>query len=101
MALETQTAKKGSVRRTRGTGSMIERRPGIWQLRAYCGKNERGYKCRGGSNITNHDGSLLAEIWDDEGVIYADVDPADRIPHRFIHVRRALHVDPAHACRRG
>jgi len=40
-----------------------------------CGKNERGGTCRGGSNVTNHDGSLITEIWDSEGVIYADVDP--------------------------
>ena len=40
-----------------------------------CGKNEAGNKCRGGSNITDKDGSLMAEIWDKEGIIYADVDP--------------------------
>lgn len=40
-----------------------------------CGKNELGEHCRGGSNLTNYDGSLLAEIWDAEGVIYSDVDP--------------------------
>ena len=41
-----------------------------------CGKNEAGNPCRGGSNITDKDGSLLAEIWDQEGIIYADVDPS-------------------------
>lgn len=40
-----------------------------------CGKNEEGQQCGGGSNIVNHDGSLIAEIWDKEGIIYADVDP--------------------------
>ncbi len=40
-----------------------------------CGVNERGDACRGGSNITDADGSLLAELWDEEGVITADVDP--------------------------
>ncbi|MBN2289949.1 MAG: carbon-nitrogen hydrolase family protein [Candidatus Glassbacteria bacterium] len=40
-----------------------------------CGNNELGYKCRGGSNITDCDGSLVCEIWDKEGVIYADVEP--------------------------
>lgn len=40
-----------------------------------CGKNEAGNKCRGGSNITEKNGSLIAEIWDKEGIIYADVDP--------------------------
>jgi predicted amidohydrolase len=40
-----------------------------------CGKNENGTPCRGGSNITDKDAALLTEIWDKEGVIYADVDP--------------------------
>ena len=47
----------------------------IMAVSCVCGKNERGYTCRGGSNITNHDGSLLTEIWDKEGIIYADVHP--------------------------
>ncbi|HUU28078.1 MAG TPA: carbon-nitrogen hydrolase family protein [archaeon] len=47
-----------------------------------CGKNEQGDICRGGSNITDHDGSLLAEIWDREGVIYADVDPGAALKAR-------------------
>ena len=47
-----------------------------------CDENELGYKCRGGSNITGHDGTLLAEIWDEEGVIYADVDPAQALEAR-------------------
>lgn len=41
-----------------------------------CGKNEAGNKCRGGSNITDKSGSLMAEIWDKEDIIYADVDPS-------------------------
>jgi len=41
-----------------------------------CGLDERGDMCRGGSNITDANGKLLAEIWDEEGVITADVDPA-------------------------
>lgn len=40
-----------------------------------CGRNEAGDACRGGSNITDKDAALLSEIWDREGVIYADVDP--------------------------
>ena len=47
-----------------------------------CGKNEEGGDCRGGSNITNHDSGLLAEIWDREGVIYADVDPEEALKAR-------------------
>jgi (R)-amidase len=41
-----------------------------------CGPDERGRPCRGGSNITGADGSLLAEIWDEEGIVLADVSPA-------------------------
>ena len=41
-----------------------------------CGPDERGRACRGGSNITDADGTLLAEIWDEEGIILADVSPA-------------------------
>ncbi|MHB1357555.1 MAG: carbon-nitrogen hydrolase family protein [Anaerolineae bacterium] len=41
-----------------------------------CGADEMGNTCRGGSNITHADGTLLAEIWDHEGIITADVDPA-------------------------
>ena len=48
----------------------------IMAVSCVCGKNERGRTCRGGSNITNYDGSLLTEIWDKEGIIYADVNPA-------------------------
>lgn len=44
--------------------------------RTHAGKNERGYRCRGGGNVTNYDGSLPTEIWDKEGIIYADVNPA-------------------------
>lgn len=59
----------GEVTKLAGTNSMI------MAVSCVCGKNELGYTCRGGSNITNHDGGLLAEIWDNEGVIYADVEP--------------------------
>ena len=41
-----------------------------------CGPNESGKVCRGGSNVTDADGRLLSEIWDEEGVIVAEVDPA-------------------------
>jgi len=40
-----------------------------------CGPDENGHACRGGSNITDVDGALLAEIWDQEGLIVADVYP--------------------------
>ena len=41
-----------------------------------CGTNEAGDACPGGSNITNWDGKLLAEIWYREGLIVSDVNPA-------------------------
>ena len=56
--------------------SLAGRNSMIMAVSCVCGKNERGYRCRGGSNITHHDGSLLTEIWDKEGIIYADVNPA-------------------------
>ncbi|NKB65850.1 MAG: hypothetical protein GKR89_02200 [Candidatus Latescibacteria bacterium] len=43
------------------------------------GKNELGHPCPGGSNITDCDGTLLQEIWDREGVIWADIEP-DKVP---------------------
>jgi predicted amidohydrolase len=42
-----------------------------------CGLNERGDPCRGGSNITGAKGELIEEIWDEEGIIYADVYPGE------------------------
>lgn len=47
-----------------------------------CGPNENEDLCRGGSNITDADGNLLADIWDQEGVIVADVDPAKAMDMR-------------------
>ena len=40
-----------------------------------CGRNDTQEIYRGGSNIMNFDGSVLAEIWDKEGIIFAEVDP--------------------------
>lgn len=42
-----------------------------------CGLNEAGEPCRGGSNITDAHSQLVAEIWDDEGIIYGDVCPGE------------------------
>ena len=39
------------------------------------GEDEKGYRCRGGSNITDATGTLLTEIWDEEGLILANVEP--------------------------
>jgi (R)-amidase len=47
-----------------------------------CGPNENGEMCRGGSNITDAHGKLLSEIWDKEGVIFADVQPGEVTPLR-------------------
>ena len=40
-----------------------------------CGLNEQGLFCEGGSNITGAGGELFTEIWEQEGVILADVFP--------------------------
>ncbi len=48
----------------------------IMAVSCCCGPDEEGRPCPGGSNITDKDGQVLAEIWDREGIIYADVDPA-------------------------
>jgi len=42
-----------------------------------CGLNEVGNKCEGGSNITGAEGELITEIWNKEGLIIADVNPAE------------------------
>jgi predicted amidohydrolase len=42
-----------------------------------CGLNELGYRCEGGSNITGANGELIAEIWNEEGIIIGDVVPGD------------------------
>ena len=47
-----------------------------------CGLNESGKPCRGGSNITDASGKLLAEIWDREGLIIDDVRPEQVIAQR-------------------
>ena len=47
-----------------------------------CGPNERDIICRGGSNITDADGTLLSELWDDEGMIVANVAPAEALNMR-------------------
>jgi len=36
--------KTTASRRTRGTGSMMERSPGVWRLKCYCGRDESGKK---------------------------------------------------------
>ena len=46
------------------------------------GRNEVGNPCRGGSNITDEQGALLEEIWEEEGIIVADV-----FPERVMKVR--------------
>ena len=47
-----------------------------------CGTNEGGGACPGGSNIVDLDGSVLAELWDKEGILVADVDPSRVREHR-------------------
>jgi len=47
-----------------------------------CGLNERGYRCEGGSNITDWDGKLIKEIWGKEGMIIGEVYPGDALKAR-------------------
>ena len=47
-----------------------------------CGVDETGRECTGGSNITDAHGKLLTEIWNEEGVICADVQPEEVMPIR-------------------
>jgi predicted amidohydrolase len=47
----------------------------IMAVSCCCGKNEMGYQCRGGSNITGPEGELISEIWDKEGIVYGEVIP--------------------------
>jgi predicted amidohydrolase len=47
----------------------------IFATSCCCGRDEIGRACRGGSNITGATGKLLSEIWDQEGIIVADVLP--------------------------
>ncbi len=49
----------------------------IFATSCCCGLNEAGNVCRGGSNITDATGTPLAEIWEQEGVIIADVYPSE------------------------
>jgi predicted amidohydrolase len=47
-----------------------------------CGTDETGAICPGGSNITDANGVLLAEIWNHEGIIVGDVDPGKALELR-------------------
>lgn len=54
----------------------------IMAVSCCCGTNEKGNKCRGGSNITGPKGELITEIWDKEGTIMAEVHPASALELR-------------------
>jgi (R)-amidase len=65
-----------------------------------CGQDEKGLTCRGGSNITDEDGRMLSEIWDDEGIIVAEVDPDKAVEKRrdnplFVGQRPELYYESA------
>ncbi|WOO41128.1 carbon-nitrogen hydrolase family protein [Rubellicoccus peritrichatus] len=47
-----------------------------------CGKDEKGNFNSGGSNITYADGSLLAELWKQEGIVIADVNVEEALSMR-------------------
>ena len=52
----------------------------IFATSCCCGLTEDGEYARGGSNITDANGELLCEIWDEEGIIIADVQPG-KVPN--------------------
>jgi len=54
----------------------------IMAVSCCCGPDEVGRECPGGSNIVNYDGALLVEVWNREGIIYADVEPERVAAHR-------------------
>ena len=56
------------------------------------GTDELGHSCAGGSNITGHNGELIAEIWNKEGIIVGDVHP-----NQALQIRRA---NPFYICKR-
>jgi len=69
-------------RESRGHGEvrdLANRNSMIMATSCCCGLNEEGQICRGGSNITDADGRLLREIWDEEGLIVAEVSP-EKVP---------------------
>jgi len=47
-----------------------------------CGLDESGIICEGLSNIVNYDGKLLGELSMSEGIVWADVDPAQALETR-------------------
>jgi len=49
----------------------------IMAVSCCCGMDEAGHQCRGGSNITDAQGRLMAELWDAEGIITADMAPEE------------------------
>jgi len=68
----------------------------IMAVSCCCGPDEQGHTCSGGSNITGPSGQLLAEIWDQEGIIIQDVNPEDALAQReknpwFVGQRRDLY----------
>jgi predicted amidohydrolase len=68
-----------NMRGSRGHAEVVDlarRNSMVMAVSCNCGKDEAGRTCRGGSNITDKDGSLLAEVWDKPGLILADVDPS-------------------------
>jgi len=86
-------------RNSRGHGEVVQLASGnsmIMAVSCCCGPDEQGRICRGGSNITGPSGQLLAEIWDQEGIIVHDVNPEDALAQRetnpwFVGQRRDLY----------
>ena len=72
-------------------------RNSMWMAVSCCvGPDETGSYCRGGSNITDPSGGVVAEIWDREGIIVRNVDPAVALSQRetnpwFVGQRQELY----------
>jgi len=73
-------------RTSRGHDDRVEEQASInsmnFAVSCCCGEDETGRHCGGGSNITAYDGGLLSEIWDKEGIIYAEVNGNEALHDR-------------------
>ncbi len=64
----------------------------IMAVSCCCGTDELGISCPGGSCIVNQHGMVLGEIWNREGILFAEIDPSgieiERKKNPWINDRR-------------
>ncbi|MGC4153385.1 MAG: nitrilase-related carbon-nitrogen hydrolase [Propionicimonas sp.] len=57
-----------------------------------CGPDENGDHCPGGSHLIDHRGDVIAQLWDEPGLVVGELDPgqalADRLVNPFYQGRR-------------